>query len=233
MIRKLGDEYGAHQVGALAQVFESLRLFEVDVDRVRLPSNPENPSRLSDNAGNLAAHLLWLSREHEQVFAQICDDVRYVLPSFLEFRFTEFGGGDNSVRLDFSERHLTGYTPLSRASYGTIRAIALFTMLNDPDPPRLTCLEEVDHGLHPHALDRLVERLRDASGRTQVIVATHSPALVNRISEDELVIFERNNDDGGTRIVDLTPAQIAEMKRVSGFGLGELWFSGSLGGTLD
>jgi predicted ATPase len=233
MIRKLGDEYGAHQVEALAQVFEGLRLFEVDVDRVRQPASASNPNKLADDAGNLAAHLLWLSKSHKNIFDQICDDVRYVLPSFLEFRFTNIGGSDSSIRLDFSERHLSGYTPLARASYGTIRAIALFTMLNDPNPPRLTCLEEVDHGLHPHALDRLVERLRDASRRTQVIVATHSPALVNRISEDEIVIFERNSDDGSTRIVDLAPADIAEMKRASGYGLGELWFSGSLGGTLD
>ena len=233
MLRKLGDEYEANSIEALAQVFESLRIFEVDVSRIRYPIDVEDPSRLSDNAGNLASHLFWLSTEHRKIFEQICEDVRYVLPSFLEFRFTELSGGNNSVRLDFSERHLSGYTPLARASYGTIRAIALFTILSDPHPPKLTCLEEIDHGLHPHALDRLVERLRDASQRTQVIVATHSPALVNRIKEDEIVIFERSVSDGGTIIVDLTSDQMLEMQRVSGLGLGELWFSGSLGGSLD
>lgn len=230
-IRKLGDEYGAHQVEALAQVFESLRLFDVDVERIRGPSRVSNPEKLEDNASNLAAYMHWLSINHEEVFTKICEDVKFVLPSFDEFRFTVIGGSDEGVRLDFKEHHLTDFTPLARASFGTIRAIALFAMLNDPTPPRLTCLEEVDHGLHPYALDRLVERLRDASARTQIIVATHSPALVNRISEEEIIIFERDYDTGETRIVAITPAEITAMKQVSGFGLGELWFSGTLGGT--
>ncbi len=69
-------------------------------------------------------------------------------------------------------RQQRGTTPLASASFGTIRALALLAMLHDPDPPKLTCVEEVDHGLHPYALDRIVERLRDASTRTQVLAAT-------------------------------------------------------------
>jgi predicted ATPase len=230
-IRKLGDEYGAHQVEALAQAFESMRLFDVNVDKVRTPARTVSSSYLEDDAGNLAAYLHWLSEEHKAIFDRVCEDISFVLPSFEEFRFTKIGGADEGVRLDFKERHLTGHTPLARASFGTIRAIALFAMLNDPNPPRLTCLEEVDHGLHPHALDRLVDRLREAAERTQIIVATHSPALVNRIKEDEIIIFERDPETGATRIVDLSPEEISRMKKVSGFELGELWFSGSLGGT--
>jgi predicted ATPase len=36
----------------------------------------------------------------------------------------------------------------------------MLALLYDPDPPALTCVEEVDHGLHPQALELLVERLR-------------------------------------------------------------------------
>ena len=104
-------------------------------------------------------------------------------------------------------------------------------MLRDPSPPKLTCLEEVDHGLHPHALDVLVERLRDASERSQIIVATHSPALVNRLSPEELIVFERDPESGVTKIPPIDYEQVAQMERESDFRLGELWYSGLIGGT--
>lgn len=231
-LRKLGDEYGASQVEALAQVFENLRLFEVNVVNVRQPSRAASPSHLAPDGSNVAYFLRWLSLEHPTVFDRLCDDIKFVLPGFDEFRFVPVGGSDDAIRLDIKERHLVGPTSLARASFGTIRAIALFAMLHDPAPPRLTCLEEIDHGFHPHALDRIVERLREASKRTQIIVATHSPALVNRVEPSELIIFERDANTGATRIVELDPAQARKMEEESGYRMGELWFSGILGGGL-
>lgn len=57
-----------------------------------------------------------------------------------------------------------------------------------PNRPALTCVEEIDHGLHPQALELLVERFREASERGQYIVATHSPALVDRLRAVEFVV---------------------------------------------
>ena len=231
-LRKLGDEYGAAQVESLAQVFENLRLFEVNVDRIRRPMQSAAPFRLDPDGSNVAHFLEWLSRHHPAVFDKFCEDIRFVLPGFEAFRFVPVGGADEAIRLEINERHLSGFTPLARASYGTIRAIALFAMLHDPDPPRLTCLEEIDHGFHPHALDRVVERLRDASERTQVIAVTHSPALVNRLNAGELIIFERDSLTGASRVIDLDPVDTEQMEAESGYRLGELWFSGTLGGAL-
>lgn len=231
-IRKLGDEYGASQVDALASVFEDLRLYEVDVERARRPATLNEQSRLAQDASNLSAYLFWLSNNFPDIFKRLSLDIAYILPGFEGIEFRHIGGANEAIVVRIKERHLEGTTPLGRASFGTVRAIALFAMLHDPEPPRLTCLEEVDHGLHPHALDRLVERLREASERTQIIVATHSPALVNRLREDELTVFERDPDSGTTRIVNLDPNDIQKMREVSGYSLGELWFSGSLGGAL-
>lgn len=231
ILRRLGRQYDAGQVEALAEIFEELRLFEVDVEAVRRPSSTNEPWWLRADASNLAAFLQWMEEHESPSFVRLCEDVRYVLPGFEGFHFVQVGGSSESVRVDIKERHLRGSTPLSRASFGTIRSIALFAMLHDPNPPKLTCLEEVDHGLHPYALDRLVERLREASQRTQIVVATHSPALVNRLQPEDLVVFERDPDSGATRIINIEPKLIRTMQTDSGYGLGELWFSGALGGV--
>jgi predicted ATPase len=119
------------------------------------------------------------------------------------------------------------------ASFGTIRALAMLALLYDPHPPKLTCVEEIDHGFHPHLFDRLVELLREATARTQLLIATHSPALVNRLRPEELIVCERNPENGGVRIPAVEPEKITQMVEATGgaLGPGELWFSGSLGGV--
>lgn len=105
-------------------------------------------------------------------------------------------------------------------------------MLYDPQPPALTCVEEIDHGLHPQALELIVERMREASARTQFIVATHSPALVDRLEPHEFIVCDRD-EDGASIIPALTTAEIQTIVAETGDQpLGELWFSGVLGGDL-
>lgn len=231
-LRKLGEEYEASGVEAIAKIFEQLRLFEIDVERVRRPSKWTANQVLRSDAANLAPYLLFLEKEQPEIFEALCEDVRFVLPGFIGFKFVPIEGGENVLRVDIVEEHLAGTTPLARASFGTIRAIALFAMLHDPAPPQLTCLEEIDHGLHPHALDRIVDRLREASKKTQIVLATYSPALVNRLKSEELIIVERDEKTGGTRILRPDLKLVSSLQNETGYGLGELWFSGSLGGAL-
>ncbi len=233
IIRRLGEKYDAPQVEEIAQVFETLRLVDIDVAAARRPSVVREGDRLRSDAANLAAFLDWMRAKHPDAYESVCEDVRYVLPSFEYLEYHKLGGAEEAVRIDIKERNLASAIPLSRASFGTIRAIALFAMLHDPNPPKLTCMEEVDHGLHPHALDRLVDRLREASKRTQIIVATHSPALVNRLTPEELVVLERDPTTGATVRPDITTDQMREMAKQGELGLGELWFSGTLGGGLQ
>ncbi|WP_295224830.1 AAA family ATPase [uncultured Brevundimonas sp.] len=231
-LRRLSDAYGASEWNAFAEVVERLRLFEVNVEQVRTPGIAEDRPILKADASNLAAFLKWLREFEPTAYRDICNDVRFVLPGFEGFEFKAIGGAEEAVELFIRESNLEGDTPLARASFGTIRAIALFAMLHDPNPPKLTCLEEIDHGLHPHALDRVVERLRQASSRTQIILATHSPALVNRLKPSELIIVERDEETGGSRAERPDEGLVARLKKNTGYELGELWFSGVLGGDL-
>ncbi|GHD33994.1 hypothetical protein GCM10007147_39290 [Nocardiopsis kunsanensis] len=123
-------------------------------------------------------------------------------------------------------------TELADASFGTIRLLGLLALLYDSNPPALTCIEEIDHGLHPQALELLVERIREASERTQFLIATHSPALADRLRPEELVVCERDSD-GASRIPAVTQERLeAIVERSEDLPLGELWFSGALGGDL-
>ncbi len=72
--------------------------------------------------------------------------------------------------------------PATRLSDGTIRFVALLATLLAPSPPPLICIDEPELGLHPDAVSLVSDLIVDASERTQLIVATHSDALVSALS---------------------------------------------------
>lgn len=231
-LRRLSEEQGASQVDELAELFENFRVFEVDASAARRPSTSPLAETLRPDASNLAAFLAWLKKSHEEIFELLEEDLGRIVPGVTGLRLRPIGGSIEGMEARIKEGALSGSTPLGAASFGTVRALAILAMLHDPNPPQLTCVEEIDHGLHPHALDRIVERMRDAKTRTQLIVVTHSPALVNRLNPDELIVCERANN-GESRIPAIDPEDVSEMVSAAELELGELWFSGALGGALD
>lgn len=230
-LQKLGRGAGAEQVRALAKLLTSFEVFEPDVQAARLPSPTPKATRLDSRAANLAAFIAHLSSERTDIFSLLVDDMRTIVPGLIGLNVESIGGASEGVRIRLEESGLTGQTDLAHASYGTIRGLALLAKLHDPFLPPLLGLEEVDHGLHPYALDRLVERLRMASRRAQIIVATHSPTLINRLEPDELIICERDLVSGASRIPAITRDEMRDLREGDELGLGELWFTGTLGGV--
>ncbi len=232
---RLGKDGGNEQINKLAELLTTFRVFEVDAAKARTPSSYDTGRSpyLESDASNLASFLRWLHEKHSETFELLQEDLRTIAPSVEEIRFLRVGGTDeNAVAIQLKERGLRGLTNLSEASFGTIRAMALLAMLHDPNPPKLTCVEEIDHGLHPHALDRIVERMRSASRRTQLLVVTHSPALANRLEPHEIIVCERDFETGASLIPAIDPEDVAKMAEASTLSVGELWFSGALGGGL-
>jgi predicted ATPase len=235
---RLAKTEGGSEVSLIADQLSSFRVFDVNVDAARQPYRIEylarwghNNDKLSSNAENLAAFLFRLSQEGDR-WERLIEDACSVLPQLADITFVRTGGSAERVSVVLLERGLRRPTVLADASYGTVRLLGLLALLYDPDPPALTCIEEIDHGLHPQALRLIVERLREASTRTQFIVATHSPALTDRLLPEEIVICERD-DEGASLIPAISTDDVQAIVEESGnLPLGELWFSGVLGGDL-
>ncbi len=93
----------------------------------------------------------------------------------------------------------------------------------------MVCIEEPELGLHPDAVSTLGELLIEASKRTQLIVTTHSDALIAALSEvpEAVVVAERG--DRGTSLRRLEPAKLERW--LEEYRLGDLWRMGELGGN--
>ena len=132
--------------------------------------------------------------------------------------------------LQLREAGLDRPTPTERISDGTLKFLCLLAILLDPAPPPLICIDEPEAGLHPDAIALVSRAMEDAAERTQLIVTTHSEALVSRFSDrpEAVVVCEKNAENGTT----LKRQSRDELKIwLEEFSLGSLWQRGVLGGN--
>ncbi len=120
-------------------------------------------------------------------------------------------------------------TSAYRLSDGTLRWIALLTILLNPNPAPVTCLDEPELGLHPDAIHVLADLLVDASTRTQLIVTTHSDALLDAFTETPEVVCVCEKVESSTMIQRLDKEQLKIW--LKDYSLGHLWMSGEIGGN--
>jgi predicted ATPase len=136
----------------------------------------------------------------------------------------------NTVRLFIREKDLEQPNIYAtRLSDGTLRYLFLMALLLDPTPPPLICIEEPEIGLHPDILSTIAEMLIDASKRTQIILTTHSDALVSALSEYPECILVCERDQQGTHLRRLEPDKLKNW--LENYTLGDLWRMGEIGGN--
>jgi predicted ATPase len=128
------------------------------------------------------------------------------------------------------EKGLDVPTPATRLSDGTLRFLALLTILCHPEPPPLICIEEPELGLHPDIIPIVAELLRSASERTQLVVTTHSKRLIDEFSDEleSVVVCERDPEEG-TQFQRLSKDRLGVW--LERYELGELWEKGEIGGN--
>jgi predicted ATPase len=229
---KLSDEDGGPGIRHFSEMLQRIQVYEFDVTKARQPA-PAKQGRLNSDGSNLADALQSLSSRDPDAWDALVFDAKRCLPGLLDIRLVGTGGPGLSIVVELAESGLITPIDLRDASFGTVRLLALLCVLHEPDPPPLIAIEELDHGLHPYALDILVDRLRAASKRTQVIVTTHSATFVNRLHPDEIVICDRDPETGASVMPALSAEQIAEALKGYDGRAGDLWFAGALGGVPD
>ena len=105
--------------------------------------------------------------------------------------------------------------PAQNMSDGTLRALGVLTALfqgNSDFSPSLVGIEEPETALHPAASAALREALARAAERTQVIVTSHSPELLDDPTLDANTLLAVVSDGGETRIAPLDAASRAVMR---------------------
>ena len=216
---------------------QSWRLLQLEPSSLRMPDPFTAPPKLGTDGSHLAASLYHLARvndghesgevaEHERtlrIYAQLAnrlsefiDDVRAVWIDRDEKR--------ELLTLNVSGSDGTAH-PARALSDGTLRFLALAVLELDPESTGLVCLEEPENGIHPERIPAMLSLLRDIvtdvhnplgpdNPLRQVIINTHSPAVVAQVRDDSLLLAELKEMVRGTdRFKRLTFACLSDTWR--------------------
>ncbi|MBK8813205.1 MAG: AAA family ATPase [Acidobacteria bacterium] len=193
----------------------------------------EDNNMLRNNGGNIAPFLLRLKQEDStrSNYEEIINAVRLVIPFFDDFRLdVKTYGGPHKVRLSWKQRGSDFPMQPYHLSDGSIRFICLATALLQPNPPSAIVIDEPELGLHPEAIRVLAELIQDCAKRTQIIVATQSPHLLDQFAIEDIVVVTRR--EGQSTFERLQRRDFSEW--LKGYSVGELWTKNVIqGGTTN
>ncbi len=175
---------------------------------------------LRDDASNIAAFLLHLRDKHRGSYDLIRDTVRLVAPFFDDFILeSETKGPEEFVKLVWRQRGSDYPFKPYHLSDGTIRFICLATALLQPVPPTTIVIDEPELGLHPYAIGILAGLIQSASQRTQVIISTQSPALLDQFKPEDVIVV--NREQGHSTFSRLDAGELREW--LDEYSMAELW----------
>lgn len=179
------------------------------------------------NASNIAPYLLQLRAKYPDVYSEILNSVRLVMPFFDDFLLdvAEFGE-KQKVNLSWKQKGSDYPMQPYHLSDGSLRFICLSTALLQPMPPSTIIIDEPELGLHPAAISILAELIQNASKRTQVIVATQSPALIDNFKVEDIIVV--NREDGASTFKRLEEKDFNVWLET--YSVGELWSKNVISG---
>ena len=221
---------GAPEITELANGLESIRMYQ------EFQTGPMTTTRTGIMASALADQLYPAGHNLAPVISRLQrQGLREPINRWLNRFFDRFAeviidtpGGisqlfvrENEVKDAFSAVNL---------SDGTLRLLCLLAVLLDPAAAGLVCIEEPEIGMHPDAIRMVAELLVEASLRMQLVVTTHSPALIDALGDqpESIVVCDRDLE-GFTKLNRLKSADLDDW--LERYSLGQLWQKGEIGGN--
>lgn len=222
---------------ALARELSSWRFFHFEPEALREASPAMDVFELSTTGRGLSGFYDTLQKRDPDRFNYAQHALRRALPEIEEIRVLDTGDRRRLLALKRGDGQVFTARVLSDS---TLRFLAMLAMAYAPQPPGLICFEEPENGVNPARLPFIVDTLRGISERgleggprSQVVVNSHSPYLVDELSPNEMLhAYLRSNGSTQFDNVDTgifrTRSHLKELLEDGEATLGELWAQGSL-----
>lgn len=225
-VNTLGQFTEHPRVAALREFITDWYVSYLSIDQTRNQPEAGPQERLSKGGENLANVIQYLKEQHPERLEEIFGVLRARIPRLDRVEAEPMPDGRLLLQIKdapFEQPILSKF-----ASDGTMKMLAYLTVLYDPEPPRFIGIEEPENFLHPRLLPELAEECRAASERSQLLITSHSPFLLNVMRAEEVRVLYRD-EQGFTQAVRACDIQgITEFVK-AGASLGHLWMEGHFG----
>lgn len=208
---------------SLKQIAYPLQLLRLDPDALRIPCSliqDGQPLRFQDEHGRgLPAIYDAIVTRDVQAFVELNAEIQQLFPDVKSITLLNPGNNQKAIGVKL---HNGTLVPAELMSEGLLYYLA-FAALRHTDPPAILLIEEPENGLHPARIAEVMRVLRKLSESMQIILATHSPLVVNELQPDEVTVVTRSREHGTKGVLLKDTPNFEERSKV--YALGELWLS--------
>ncbi|HEV2480610.1 MAG TPA: AAA family ATPase [Puia sp.] len=189
-----------------------------------LNRTPAINTKLSPDASNLP-QVIGMIFENEEKRKDFIEWLRILIPEFnkIEIRRSNI---DGKYEFFIYEKGTEKPFPRGLISDGTYNILALLSFVYQSDQPQFLCIEEPENGLHPQAIELLVDFFREQCEEKghHIWLNTHSQTLVRHLEIEEVILVNKVN--GATKAKQLTKQYDVDIRT------DEAWLTNALGGGV-
>ena len=170
---------GHRRFRAVSRFLSNMRTYQIEPEALRTPQDPDGGIVLQPSGRNIASVLREIRRKDRQSWQLIKEILEVVVPGTVDVQSKRQG---NKLTLEFSQSRLSGAPVRFDAlamSDGTLRVLGLLAAVFQQPPPSLLVIEEPEASVHPGATGAILDVIRLAAQKMQVVVTTHSPDILD------------------------------------------------------
>jgi predicted ATPase len=219
---------GGHaRFAPILRTLSSMRVYSIEPSKLREMQEPDSGLSLKPDGSNAASVLQEIARRAPDEIERVGEILATIVPNTTNVRTIKHG---KKLSLEFTQEWGEGKRLKFEAfnmSDGTLRALGLLTAVYQHPTPSLMVVEEPEATIHPGALGALLDLLRTASHKMQILVTTHSPDVLDAkwIDDENLRIVSW--EEGATHITRTSEASRRALQQHL-MGAGELLRSNAL-----
>ncbi|WP_449021544.1 AAA family ATPase [Prevotella jejuni] len=195
---------------------------------LRSSANINDNRYLKTDGSNLPAFLFMLQEKYPKTLRRIELTVHSVMPYFGNFSLAPSLLDESQINLQWSDiENNEKYFDANDLSDGSIRFIALATLLLQPTLPKVIIIDEPELGLHPTAIVKLAGMIKSVASRgCQIIVSTQSVNLINNFDAEDIITVDRKDKQSTFNRLNNDTLQ----HWLNDYSLGELWTKSIING---
>lgn len=228
ILRQINDPKHYLPIHTLRKAIELMSVYNnfnvEEGSKVRSLAEFSTDERLRRNGANLSQILNMLKLNHTFDFARLEETFRNINPNFKSIEITNLYG---QSYLSLLEKNMSRAIGALHISDGTLRFLLLESILYNPLRGLLVAMDETERGLHPDMIRSVAEMIKYASKQTQIIIATHSPHLLNQFELEDILVFEKDGDNS-TVVKTVSEDDFPDWD--GEYLPGQMWLLGQIGG---
>jgi predicted ATPase len=228
ILRQINDfKYYPH-LYVLRKAIESIAVYNSfnveEGSKIRSLTEFSTDTRLRRNGANLTQMLNKLKLDNTFYFDRLEEEFKNINPNFKGIEIANLFG---QSYLSLREKNMSRVIGAMHISDGTLRFLLLESIFYNPLRGGFVAIDEPERGLHPDMIHSIAEMIKYAAKDSQIIIATHSPLLLNQFELEDVLVFEKD-ENNSTIVKKVSENDFPDWE--GDFLPGQMWLLGQIGG---